>query len=95
MAMRARCAAIVALMLALAGLASAQSTGGNYGITRAVIAGGGARAIGGDYTAVTTIGQPAPGTQSGGDFVLRGGFHVVASSAAPRADPIFSHDFEN
>lgn len=57
MAIRTRHGRLGALvMLALAGVAAAQSSGGDYGITREVIAGGGTRATGGDYSVVTTAG---------------------------------------
>lgn len=85
---------IFALLLTLAGFAAAQSSGGEFGITRQAIAGGGARAAGGDYAAVVTIAQSAPGIQGGGDFVVRGGFHLPGAVAAPM-DPIFSDGFEN
>lgn len=77
--------------LGAAGLAWAQAAGGDFVITRQVIAGGGAVATGDATASVSTIGQPAPGTSSGGDFVLRGGFHLPT----PASDgAIFRDGFE-
>jgi len=82
--MRGRVAGLAFGVLATAlvgGAADAQSSGGTYRITREVIAAGGVRASGGSYDAITTSGQAASGVQSGGAYVLRGGFHVPAATA--------------
>ena len=83
----------------LACLASAQSTGGEFAITRDVIAGGGARATGGDFSVVSTVAQPASGPApggmaSGGVFTLRGGFHLPTGEAPPLGNDIFNDGFE-
>ena len=72
------------------GVALAQSAGGDFAITRQVIAGGGTSAQGGDFGVAATAAQPARGTSSGGDVTVRGGFHVPV----PRGDTLFSDGFE-
>lgn len=79
-----------ALAAAIAGSALAQSAGGDFAITREVIAGGGGSAQGGDFGVAATAAQPATGVSSGGDFTVRGGFHVPVA----RGDPLFSDGFE-
>ncbi len=62
-----------AVFLFVAGI-PAQS-GGNFTITKSVIAGGGGSSSGGGFTVDGTIGQAAAGTTStGGNFSLTGGF---------------------
>jgi len=82
---------VFAFACAAQGAATAQSVGGDYSITREAVAGGGAYGAAGDYSAIATIAQPAPGTQAGGDFVVRGGFHVPQ---APVVQDIFADGFE-
>ena len=72
------------------GVALAQSAGGDFAITRQVIAGGGASAQGGDFGVAATAAQATAGTSSGGEYTLIGGFHVPV----PRGDPLFSDGFE-
>jgi len=72
------------------GVALAQSAGGDFAITRQVIAGGGSSAQGGDFGVAATAAQAAAGISSGGEFTVSGGFHVPA----PRGDPLFSDGFE-
>lgn len=79
-----------ALAAVAGGGSLAQSAGGDFAITRQVIAGGGASASAGDFGVVGTAGQSAPGISSGGDFTIRGGFHVPAD----RDDALFSDGFE-
>ncbi len=79
-----------ALATVAGGVALAQSSGGDFAITRQVIAGGGTSAQGGDFGLAATAAQSAPGISSGGDFTVSGGFHVPA----PRGDPLFSDGFE-
>ena len=52
-----------------------------YTITSYTIGGGGGRSTGGGYAVRGTIGQPDAGWQSGGVYVLDGGFWNVAESA--------------
>lgn len=85
---------LAALVLALAGTALAQSAGGDFAITREVVAGGGGRATGGSFIATTTTAQPVAALSSGGDFVLSGGFQVPAGPAPPLGPDIFRDGFE-
>lgn len=80
----------IALATACAGVAVAQSSGGEFAITRQVIAGGGNAASGAGFTAVSTAGQPSVEVAVGGPFVVRGGFHVPAELT----DTLFSDSFE-
>jgi hypothetical protein len=65
----------VAVLLAGALDIAAQS-GGNFSITRAVIAGGGGTSSGGSYVLSGTIGQPVAGTSEGGSYAVAAGFWV-------------------
>lgn len=64
----------ILLLIALSGLAAAQ-TGGGYDLTWNTISGGGITfSDGGGYTLGGTVGQMDAGVLSGGSFVLAGGF---------------------
>lgn len=81
------------LFLALAALASfalAQSSGGDFVLTRTTTDSGGGYASGATFELTGTIAQPDANAQqsSGGDFVLAGGFWANAS------EMIFSNGFE-
>ena len=77
----------------LASIALAQvPSGGPYAMPKQVIAGGGARASGGSYALIGTLGQSAAGTTNGGNFALQQGFHS-ATTVGP-LDPIFRNGFE-
>lgn len=80
----------IGLAMACAGTALAQSSGGDFAITRQVIAGGGASASGGGFAAAATNGQASVDVATGGAFAVRGGFHVPADLN----DPLFSDGFE-
>ena len=70
-----------ALLLAVAGVAAAQS-GGGYDLTWNSVDGGGGLSSGGGYTLVGTAGQPDAGVLAAGRYVLGGGFWkggIVAS----------------
>ncbi|HRQ65842.1 MAG TPA: hypothetical protein PKZ76_13440 [Xanthomonadaceae bacterium] len=95
-AMRSRpmkmCLCLVTALLAAPGL-PAQSSGGDFAITRQAIAGGGGESVGGAFAAGVTLGQYTVETQSGGSFDLRGGFHQPGPPLIP-PDPVFSDGFE-
>jgi hypothetical protein len=55
------------------------SHGQSFAIDWFTIAGGGASSSGGNYALVGTIGQASAGVQSGGNFVLSGGFWSAIS----------------
>lgn len=81
-------------LLASIGLhAVAQSSGGNFVLTKFALAGGGGVASGGAFGVVTTAGQPA-GVHSGGAFQLVGGFHQPAGAGANGAR-VFCDGFES
>lgn len=80
------------IVLAASAGVLAQSSGGDFTITRYVIAGGGGDSTGGDYSLSSTIAQPLAGTQSnGGGFRLTGGFRVPLTD---RTDALFRNGFE-
>lgn len=75
---------IAAIFVLITGV-FAQS-GGNFVITKSVIAGGGGSSSGGGFTVDGTIGQSAAGTTStGGNFSLTGGFW---GGSAPAVTPV-------
>lgn len=60
--------------LHLAGWAVNAQSGGDYELTWTTIDRGGGALTGGDYSLVSSIGQPEPGaTQNGGEYSLNGG----------------------
>jgi len=69
----------------------AVAVGGDFTLTRDVIASGGALASGGSFSAVTTTGQGIVGVQSGGGLRLTGGFHLPVGSS----DQLFRDRFEH
>ena len=71
----------------------AQSSGGDFEITKSTIDGGGGLSSGGVFSTTGTIGQPEANRQlaSGGGFTLSGGFWANASSS----DVIFKNSFES
>ena len=85
--------AIISLMTVLLPFSNnlkAQSSGGDFTITKSTIDNGGGTSSGGDFSLVGTIGQhDANQTQSsGGDFLLAGGFWAKAT------DGLFKDGFE-
>ena len=79
----------ISLAAACAGTALAQSSGGDFTITRQVVSGGGSAASGDGLTVVATAGQASVGLATGDPFAVRGGFHVPAE-----IDALFSDGFE-
>ena len=71
---------ILIALLPMASAALAQS-GGNYGITRWNVPGGGGNSTGGLYALNSTVGQTAAGDMSGGDYDLGSGFWGGESGA--------------
>src|SRR5688572_29365206 len=68
-------------------------SGGQFTITKSVIAGGGGRASGGIFTLDGTIGQPlAGGPSSGATFALTSGFWGGGALPAPTQDAPFDFD---
>ena len=82
------------LVTAAPSISLAQSSGGDFEITRSTIDNGGGTSSGGDFSLTGTIGQHDASTQtsSGGDFGLASGFWA---SAQPPQNLIFSDGFEN
>ena len=83
---------LIALLLgvSLYQYTQAQSSGGEFTITKSTIDNGGGVSSGGDFTLTGTIGQHDASVQqtSGGGFLLAGGFWAIVS------DFIFSDSFE-
>lgn len=90
MSARLRVAGGAALAL-LAGFAVAQS-GGDFAVSKSVVAGGSADATGGAFHGAATTGQHDAGTMGGGSFSVQGGYW--AGCAATAADTIFRNGFE-
>ena len=83
---------LLCAIAAAAGLWLTSSSGhAEYSISHSVIAGGGATSTGGVFTVSGTIGQPAAGTMTGGNYTLQGGFwsvSVVQTPGAPKLEVI-------
>ncbi|UXI65814.1 hypothetical protein [Tahibacter amnicola] len=77
--------------LGLAGVALAQSGGGNFQL-RWTQDGGGGRSTGGSFAVTGTIGQvDATALMSGGTFSVRGGFHRPHGALG---ETLFANGFE-
>ena len=81
------------LTILITAIAFAQSSGGDFEITKSTIDGGGGTSSGGDFTVTGTIGQPDanPQISTGGGFALTGGFWADATII----DLIFKDSFES
>ncbi len=79
-----------AICLACVTAALAQSSGGDFELTKSTIDAGGGAASGGSFELVGTFAQAEanPGQSSGGEFMLAGGFW------ARTKDGLFSDGFE-
>ena len=78
------------LSVLITAIALAQSSGGDFEITKSTIDNGGGTSVGGEFSLSGTIGQPDAVSQvlSGGEFLLAGGFWAKA------IDRIFGDGFE-
>ncbi|MDJ0655028.1 MAG: hypothetical protein QNJ40_12780 [Xanthomonadales bacterium] len=81
---------VLALPLVIAFAVLAQSSGGDFEITRATIDAGGGTSSGGSFELTGTVAQPDahPQQSAGGEFVLAGGFWANAT------DLLFQDGFE-
>ena len=84
---------ITALTILITTFAVAQSSGGEFEITKSTIDNGGRTSSGGEFALVGTIGQPDASQKvaTGGDFALAGGFWANAAVV----DLIFKDGFES
>ena len=83
---------LLATLLALPALVSAQS-GGGYDLTWSTIDGGGYTFSEGDgYSLGGTVGQPDAGVLSGGDYTLVGGFWCGAAAQHRMYLPVVLRD---
>ncbi len=75
----------------------AQSSGGDFEITRHTIDNGGGLSTGGGFELVGSIAQPDASLQtaSGGDFQVTGGFWANGSVITPSGELLFSDSFES
>lgn len=95
MSLRKSLLTLAALSVLLTGIvlhAHAQSSGGNFALTKFAVVGGGGAGTGGAFAVVTTAGRPA-GVHSGGVFQLVGGFHLPATDVG--AVRLFCDGFES
>ena len=81
------------LSVLITSIALAQSSGGDFEITKSTIDSGGGTFAGGDFSLNGTIGQPDANSQisTGGKFALAGGFWANATVV----DTIFKDGFES
>lgn len=82
---------ILAFLISI--LALAQTSGGDFEITKSTIDGGGGTSSGGEFSITGTIGQPDANKQisSGAGFSVAGGFWANATVV----DMIFKDSFES
>ena len=82
---------ILVVLLCASALVFAQSSGGDFEITKSTIDNGGGTSTGGDFTLTGTIGQHDANSQtsSGDEFLLAGGFWPKAINL------LFRNGFEN
>lgn len=77
---------VTLLLLTIFAPAVLAQSGGPYGLTWSVIAGGGGTMSGGTFSVIGTIGQPEAGTiASGGTYGLSGGVWGGPGAASPPA----------
>jgi hypothetical protein len=74
--------ALQALILLVTTISAAAQSAGDYNLRRNSFSAGGTGA-GGDFTLTSTIGQPAAGALSAGDFTLVAGFLTILSEIQP------------
>lgn len=87
------CLAVAVALLAVGGVALAQ-TGGPYNLEWNAIAGGGGSASGGAYSLYGVVGQAGAGVaMTGGNYSLEGGFMAGASAAGPIYVPMVQSNF--
>jgi hypothetical protein len=81
------------LSVLVTAIALAQSSGGDFKITKSTIDNGGGTSVGGEYSLNGTIGQPDanPQISTGDKFALAGGFWANATVV----DTIFKDGFES
>jgi hypothetical protein len=89
--MRTKIFLILGVLSLLSTFALAQSSGGDYTITKSTIDGGGGTSAGGSYSLTGTVGQADASLQSlsGGPYQLTGGFWSKVM------DLIFKDGFES
>lgn len=80
------------VLAAAPAMAQTPPAGGNYVLTKQVLAAGGNRVGGGSYTLVATVGQSVVGQRDGAGYVDQQGFHAAIT---PRADAILNDSFED
>ena len=83
---------LVALTILITAISFAQSSGGDFEITKSTIDNGGGTSSGGNFSLTGTIGQHDANRQisTGGGFALAGGFWADATVI----DVIFKNSFE-
>lgn len=92
----ARVFLVATLLAAGSATVSAQSSGGEFEVTKHTIDNGGGRSTGGQFTLTGSIGQPDASLQtaSGGNFQLTGGFWANGV-VTPPGELLFSDGFES
>ena len=82
-------ACLLLALLALPTTIVGQAVGGDFALTRDVVAGGGTHMTSADFAVTATHAQPAVDMQRGGRFSLQGGFHQPVDKL------IFADGFED
>lgn len=83
---------LAGVLLATTSLLLAQSSSGPYVMRKDIVASGGGTSTGGTYSVTATLAQPVAAVQSGGSYVLTGGFHGRRPAETPR---VFCDGFED
>ena len=81
------------VVIAVAASSATGQSGGDFRISRSVVAGGSGTAAAGDFGSDQTLGQADAGRLSGGAFVVKGGFWAEQTEALPPL--IFADGFED
>lgn len=79
------------VLAAAPALSETLPSGGDYVLTKQVLAGGGGHASGGSYALVVTVGQSVAGQTDAEPYIKQQGFHA---GLAPRPDSLFTDSFE-
>jgi hypothetical protein len=80
------------LILLFSAAVLAQSSGGQFEITKSVISSGGGRGTGGNFSLEGTIGQSAPGKITGTGFELGSGFWGGGAASGTISRTLFDFD---
>lgn len=83
------------VLLAAISLVDLASAGGGYSIENGTVAGGGSINANGCYSLVSTVGEPAAGTVSNGEYRITSGFPAtIGGQLSSGTSIVFKDSFE-